>query len=154
MTTLGIADWGGPAQPFRIETRRPIVHRPGAASAAIGSGNMPVVTRIYGWLCAVDRRIERTLTVGLIDLPERCWRDDYDDRVPPSEAADLAIDEAAAEFGIEPAVNLRNPSEQASDARPAQARRLGRWPHRSDDHTRQSTRPGHIQGTSWRYREN
>ena len=37
-----------------------------------------------------------------MDLPDRCWRDDYDHRVPPSEAADLAIDEAAAEFGIDP----------------------------------------------------
>ena len=45
MTTLGIADWGGPAQPFRIETRQPVVHRPGASFSRDGSGNMPVVTK-------------------------------------------------------------------------------------------------------------
>ena len=103
MTTLGIADWGGPARPFRIETRQPIVHRPGASFShdrlwEYAGGHQG----FYGWLRAVDRRIERTLTVGLMDLPDRCWRDDYDDHVPPSEAADLAIDEAAAEFGIDP----------------------------------------------------
>jgi len=36
-----------------------------------------------------------------MDLPDRLWRDEYDARVPPGEAADLAIDEAAAEFGAE-----------------------------------------------------
>jgi hypothetical protein len=28
--------------------------------------------------------------VGLMDLPDRRWRDEYDGRVPPREAADLA----------------------------------------------------------------
>ncbi|MGA9867266.1 MAG: hypothetical protein WBQ75_12615 [Acetobacteraceae bacterium] len=50
----------------------------------------------------MNRRIERAATVGLINLPDRCWRDEYDDRVAPTEAAEVALDEAAAEFGIDP----------------------------------------------------
>lgn len=36
-----------------------------------------------------------------MDLPDRLWRDNYDDRVPPGEAADVAIGEAAAELGVD-----------------------------------------------------
>ncbi|MDA8247866.1 MAG: hypothetical protein M0Z28_01690 [Rhodospirillales bacterium] len=50
----------------------------------------------------MNRRIERVTTVSLLDLPDRLWRDEYDDRVPPGEAADIALDEVAAGFGIDP----------------------------------------------------
>jgi len=36
-----------------------------------------------------------------MDLPDRLWRDEYDSHVPPGEAADVALDEAAAEFGVD-----------------------------------------------------
>ena len=39
--------------------------------------------------------------LGLMDLPDWLWRDEYEDRVPPGEAADVAIDETAAEFWID-----------------------------------------------------
>ena len=52
----------------------------------------------------MNRQIERKLFAGsgrgLMDLPDRNWRDQYDGRVEPDEAADVAIDEAAAKFGI------------------------------------------------------
>ena len=100
---LAVADWGGPDQPFRLETRAAILHQPGASYGRdrlweYAGGH----AGFFGWLCVVNRRIERTLVVGLMDLPDRCWRDEYDDRVAPREAADVAIDETAAEFGIEP----------------------------------------------------
>ena len=48
--------------------------------------------------------IERVTTfISLLDLPDRLWRDEYDDRVPAGEVADIALDEAAAGFGIDPA---------------------------------------------------
>jgi hypothetical protein len=36
-----------------------------------------------------------------MDLPDRCWRVEYDNRVEPAEAVDVALDEVAAEFGVE-----------------------------------------------------
>ena len=101
-TPLAVADWGGPDRPFRLDTRHPIIHRLGTSFGRdrlweYAGGHVG----FYGWLCVVNRRIEHAVMVGLMDLPDRCWRDEYDDRVPPGEAADLSLDEAAAEFGGE-----------------------------------------------------
>lgn len=35
----------------------------------------------------------------MFDLPDRNWRDEYDGRVPPAEAVDVAIDEYASKHG-------------------------------------------------------
>jgi hypothetical protein len=40
-----------------------------------------------------DARISRKVMVGLLDLPDRNWRDAYDDEAHPSEEADEALDE-------------------------------------------------------------
>jgi len=41
----------------------------------------------FGSRRVVNRRIRKTTRVCLLDLPHRCWRDEYDNLVPPSEAA-------------------------------------------------------------------
>jgi len=103
---LPVAEWGDEQNPFQIATRSPIHHVPRKsyahdrlweyANAHLG---------FYGWLRVVNRRIARKLFLdtglGLLDLPDRLRRDDYDDRVPPGEAADVAIDEAAAALGVD-----------------------------------------------------
>jgi hypothetical protein len=105
-TLLPVAEWGDEHQPFQIATRPPILHVAGRRYAhdrlwEYADGHLG----FYGWLRVVNRRIERKLFLdtglGLMDMPDRLWRDDYDDRVPPGESADLAIDEAAAELGME-----------------------------------------------------
>ena len=54
----------------------------------------------FGWLHAVNRRVSEVAKIHVLDLPDRLWRDEYDGRVPPSEAADVAIDEAASKTGL------------------------------------------------------
>jgi len=103
MATLAVADWDDQNEPFQLDTRPAIQHRPGRSCShdrlwEYAGGHLG----FYGWLRVVNRQIERVITVSLMDLPDRLWRDEYDDRVPPGEAADLAIDETAAEFGVEP----------------------------------------------------
>jgi hypothetical protein len=103
MSILPIAAWGDQTTPFQIATREPIQHHPGASFVRdrlweYANGHLG----FYSWLRTANRQIGRITGIILLDLPDRCWRDEYDERVPPSEAADLAIDEAAAEFGIDP----------------------------------------------------
>ena len=38
--------------------------------------------------------------VGLLDLPDRLWRDAYDDGAHPGDAANEAITEVADEMGV------------------------------------------------------
>jgi hypothetical protein len=107
MATLAVTDWGNQNEPFQLDTRPAIDHRPGRNFShdrlwKYADGHLG----FHGWLRVVNRCIERNLLadsgLGLTDLPDRCWRDEYDGRVPPGEAADLAIDETVEEFGIEP----------------------------------------------------
>ena len=100
---LAVAEWGGRSKPFQLDTRTSLLHLYGRSFSHnrlcnYANGHLG----FYGWLRVVNRRIEKTVIVSLMDLPDRCWRDEYDNRVPPGEAADLAIDETAAEFGIDP----------------------------------------------------
>jgi len=103
MSLLPIAEWGDTTTPFQIAMRQPIQHQPGAHFVhdrlwEYAGGHLG----FYGWLRVVNRCIARTTGLCLLDPPDRCWRDEYEDRVPPSEAADVAIDETATEFGLDP----------------------------------------------------
>lgn len=97
----GVAEWGTATMPFQLQGKPPLVHVPGRnysrdrvrEYAGDHEG-------FYGWMCVVDHRIQRKTGLGVLDFPDRCWRDEYEDRVPPGEAADVAIDEYAAEFGV------------------------------------------------------
>ena len=96
-----VADWGGPDTPFQLVGCNPLL--PGLSRSldrlwAHAAGHLG----FYGWLRVANRRMDRAYLCGLLDLPARDWRDEYDGRVPPAEAADVAIDEYAAQHGTEP----------------------------------------------------
>lgn len=55
-----------------------------------------------GWLRVVNERTRELAGCCLLDLPARDWRDEYDGRVPPDEAADVAVDEYASVHGTAP----------------------------------------------------
>jgi hypothetical protein len=90
MALLPVAQRGGPATPFQLATRPPIEREPldqrlwDYAAGHLG---------FYGFLRIADARISRKVMVGLLDLPDRNWRDAYDDEAHPSEEADEALDE-------------------------------------------------------------
>ena len=98
MAFLPVAEWGDPSTPFQLAGKPPIEHGPEddplweCAREHLG---------FYGFLRVANARITRKLGVGLMDLPDRLWRDSYDEQLHPGEAADEAIVEEAAELGIE-----------------------------------------------------
>ncbi len=97
-----VAHWGGPDTPFRLMWRSPVYPRaspsldPFWAYAGQDLG-------YYGWLRMADQQARQAFSCGLLDLPPRDWREMYNGRVPPIEAADVAIDEHAAQHGTGPA---------------------------------------------------
>ena len=98
-----VASWGGPDTPFRLMWRSPV--RPGPSPdqdplwACAGHH-----LGFYGWLWIADQHARQAFDCGLLDLPSRDWREMYDGCVPPAEAADVAIDEYAAQHGTGPVV--------------------------------------------------
>lgn len=98
MAFIPVADWGDPSTPFQLAGSPPV-------------GRDPLDERLweysqehlgfYGYLRLADARIVRRVGIGLMDLPDRLWRDAYDDQVHPGEAADEAIAEEAAELGLD-----------------------------------------------------
>jgi len=98
MTFAPVADWGGPNTGFQLAGDPAIERRPADGRlwdyAADHLG-------FYGFLRIANTRILRRVGVGLLDLPDRLWRDDYDNRLHPGKAADQAIADAAAEMGCE-----------------------------------------------------
>ncbi len=98
MAFAPVADWGSPAAGFQLAGEPTIERRPADGRlwdyAADHLG-------FYGFLRVANTRILRRVGVGLLDLPDRLWRDDYDNRLHPGKAADQAIADAAAEMGCE-----------------------------------------------------
>lgn len=96
-----VAAWGAPDTPFRM-----------VGQAAIHPGPSPELDRLwtyaggvlgyYGWLCVANQHARQVFSCGILDLPPRDWRGEYAGRVPPDEAADIAIDEYAAQHGTGP----------------------------------------------------
>lgn len=107
-----VASWGGPDTPFRLMWRSPV--RPGPSP-----GQDPLWAYagqqlgLYGWLRVVDQHARQAFGRGLPDLPPRDWRGLYDNGVPPTEAADVAIDEHAARHGTAPVIRLNETGEVA-----------------------------------------
>lgn len=93
-----VADWGGPGTPFRLQGCAAI--RP----AASGSAD-PLWTHagqnlgFYGWLRVASRHAMQMFHCGLLELPPRDWLGAYVGRVPPEEAADIAVEEHIARHG-------------------------------------------------------
>ena len=96
-----VIDWGGPDAPFHLAGASPI--RPEAQHLAsrlwaYADGHYG----FWGWLIVASRQARKAshrALLDVLDLPPRRWRDEYDDRVPPEEAADVAVDEHASVHG-------------------------------------------------------
>lgn len=95
---IPVAAWGGPGTPFHLAGRGPIEREPADTRLWDYAGGH---LGFYGYLRVADTRISRRVGVGLLGLADRRWRDAYDGRVHPSEAADGAIAEEAEEMGVE-----------------------------------------------------
>ncbi len=99
MAFLPVAEWGDPSTPFQLAGKRPIWREPvderlwEYAQEHLG---------FYGYLRLADARVTRKVGVGLMDLPNRLWRDSYDDQQHPGKAADKAIAEEAEDLGVAP----------------------------------------------------
>jgi len=97
-----VANPGGPDTPFRLMWR-----------SRIHPGPLPDQDPLwtcaghhlghYGWLRVADQHIRRTFGCGILDLPPRHWQGMYEGCVPPTAAADVAIDEHAARRRTGPA---------------------------------------------------
>lgn len=98
MAPTPVVAWGDRTTPFQLDGQPPIERRPADGRlwdyAADHWG-------FYGWLRTAHARILRRIGLGLMDLPDRLWRDDYQARRHPCQAADDAIANAAAEIGCE-----------------------------------------------------
>lgn len=94
MAFTPVADFGAADRPFRLDGKAPIKHTPGVSSThdslfEYSDGHQG----FYGWLRVANTRIQHRAIVGLMDLPDRCWRDAYEDEAHPAEEADEAIAE-------------------------------------------------------------
>ena len=98
-----VASWGGPDTPFRLMWRSPVRPGPSPDQDALWACAGQQLG-YYGWLWIADQRARQAFGCGLLDLPPRDWQEMYLKRVPPTEAADVAIDEYAAQHGTGPVV--------------------------------------------------
>jgi len=95
-----VAAWGGPDTPFRLRWRSPV--HPGPSPSLD-----PLWTYAgqdlgyYGWLRVADQQARQAFGRGLLDLPPHDWREMYGGRVPPTEAADVTVDEHVAQHGTD-----------------------------------------------------
>ncbi|WP_338929175.1 hypothetical protein WDZ11_22785 (plasmid) [Roseomonas mucosa] len=94
MSFIDVATRGAEDEPFQLAGRNPIRHVPGVQDEhdrlfEYSGGHLG----FYGFLRVANHRISKRLMIGLMDLPDRLWRDAYEDGAHPSEAADEAISE-------------------------------------------------------------
>lgn len=54
-------------------------------------GNNPSDQDYAAWLQKVDNHLSSRIGVGVLDLPDRCWRDDFEGGTTPQEAAAEAL---------------------------------------------------------------
>ena len=94
-----VAEWGGPAAPFRMQGCEAVYRerRDGPDPLWSHAGGH---LGFYGWLRVANCYATRTFLAGLLQLPARDWLGLYDGRVPPTEAADIAFDEHESVHGI------------------------------------------------------
>ena len=103
MTRMRVLDWGNDVVPFPVAGSEPIRHVAGRSHIydhlwIFANGHRG----FCGWLRVATARCESIDRIVLLNLPTRDWRGEYDGRVPPAEAADVALDELASVAGIEP----------------------------------------------------
>ena len=96
-----VTEWGGQAAPLQLEGGTPFLHESGCSAVhdricELADGHVG----FYGWLRVVNAQCHAVDCLDILDLPPRDWREEYDGRVPPDEAADVALDEFASEHGV------------------------------------------------------
>jgi len=99
-----VIDWGGRDRPFVFAGLGPVTGCPPYGPDRLWT-HAAGDAGFYGWLKVADSHAARTckwVIQDLLDLPSRDWRGDYNGRVPPKEAADIAIDEHEAMAGTQP----------------------------------------------------
>ena len=94
MAFISVATRGSESEPFQLSGKNPIQHTPGACEShdrlfEYAGGHLG----FYGFLRVAHARIARRIMVGLMDLPDRLWRDAYDDGAHPAEEADAALED-------------------------------------------------------------
>jgi len=96
MAFTPVATWGGPSTPLQL-TGKALIERTTPSDRLWDYANDHL--GFYGFLRVANTHIVRRVGVGLMDLSDRRWRDSYDDRAHPCEAADKAIADEAADIG-------------------------------------------------------
>jgi hypothetical protein len=101
MAFTDVAARGSATEPFQLAGKNPILHTPGVQEThdrlfEYAGGHLG----FYGFLRVANFRIGKRRMVGLMDLPDRLWRNAYEGGAHPSEEADEAIQEAGAEMGF------------------------------------------------------
>lgn len=81
---MGVQCWGSESEPFQFTGKPPIQRSEADRSLAGYTGSH---LGFHGYMRAVDAVISRRSGVRVMDLPDRCWRDSYDDRIVPRDAA-------------------------------------------------------------------
>ena len=98
MELTPVAAWGSHTTSFQLTGQSPVERRPPDsrlwyyARQDLG---------FYGYLRIAQTRILRRIGLGLLDLSDRRWRDGYNERRHPWEAADKAMADEAADIGCE-----------------------------------------------------
>ena len=98
MDLTPVAAWGDRTTPFQLDDQAPVERRPPDNRLWDYAGQD---LGLYGYLRTAHTRILRRIGLGLLDLSDRRWRESYDARLHPWEAADKAIADEAAEMGCE-----------------------------------------------------
>ena len=98
-----VLDWGNDVVAFHPADQDPIQHISGTSNKhdrlwTFAGGHRG----FYGWLRVANERSNAVDRIALLNLPPRDWREEYLGRVPPEEAADVALDEFASVAGIQP----------------------------------------------------
>ena len=101
MAFTPVAARGSDAKPFQLAGKAPIHHSPGAQDTHdrlfdYAGGHLG----FYAFLRVANACITGRVMVGLMDLPDRLWRDAYDDGAHPGDAANEAISEGAEEMEV------------------------------------------------------
>lgn len=98
MAFKAIACWGDPATAFQLDGQSPIERRPADDRLwDYATGHLG----FYGYLRVANTRILLKVGLGLMNLSDRLWRDHYEKRQHPGEAADEAITDEAADMGCD-----------------------------------------------------
>jgi hypothetical protein len=88
MAQIVVASWGSETEPFQLEGKASIARDESDASLARYTEDH---LGFHGYMRVVNAHIRRRAIVGVMDLPDRCWWDQYGQLTCPIAAADAAL---------------------------------------------------------------